>query len=1065
MIDIFDKLNAAYGDNTLADSDQIKDKKFGKKQDVLNKEILDPDDPNSLKSKVDSFNGIVIDPDNVVSTDKSDIEVGSSKIPTGNAVAGALSDAVLKAGVFDISAYNLTNDQPTPYADLEAALGNNGENVPKAVRKGGMQVKFIQGSVGSSDNKYVQARCMAQNFTTDVTQWQGVDDEPTAGSDNLVKSGGVRLSVEPTTFSNIPFVKKQGWRVRNGEVTEDLDGIVKYIEVKSGDKVRVALSNTSSFKSLYIGFCQGTPAIGTAVQEVANVIDKVSSMGMEYADVTIASNGYLLLSYFCSRLDYDSPADGRYSFVNLNALYDTYIPKYGLGFMTLNNANNPDPSVAAKIITNAPEGYVPTLGYPYVVRLYAVNTADNCTLNINNTGAKNLYYNGYRASSTNTWKEDTFVLLWHSGSEYYMFELDFDEVKTTINNLAPVYGVTVSNKYNGLLRELYLTGIDETKTYWLRNIQKNSTAWKLQIEGHWSGGSGTVLASVEITTEEGKKPFVRFVERNSSGISGYGIVDWNAIPDNTAFTTVDIDLITNRIANIDFSPTIKQYLSDDTLKEDVVLSNDVYTLAENIKAERDYFLNDTYADETSYADTSYLDSKLRDIPEGKHFLFVTDSHIGYDNGMALKETEIMDYVKAKLNAGAVVFGGDAVGQQDTPYKAAKELAVYSEDKFNAFGSEFLWCQGNHDANANTNSANSIPSTEIYKRTTKIMQRYGKAVFDEEGIAFIDTLGLSAANAAEAKAWMNLHYYYDDVKNKIRFIVIETGDGSNGGSIFGNAWDGYENITAYITFIGEALQSAPDGWDAVVVMHQLAPSGNFYIWFPNQGWERISRNGSADAYDSSKTYQVDEVCNILGDSENSYKSLAVQTGNFPAYQDEVELSPVTHTSIGDLYSLLSAFKKHTTATVRGDGSITQAARPVLYAFMNERIGNGVTFDFTNRTSGRAFTLSGHFHMDDAWVIQNSQSSVWRYKGKEYGQWDTILDNSILAIQTDRATINDQGSMAGSAKAPNGVSYPNNNAEVRIGTKNEVLFDIVTITPDNKVVCTRIGAGSDRIYDIP
>jgi hypothetical protein len=33
---------------------------------------------------------------------------------------------------------------------------------------------------------------MAQNFTTDVTQWQGVDDEPTAGSDNLVKSGGVK---------------------------------------------------------------------------------------------------------------------------------------------------------------------------------------------------------------------------------------------------------------------------------------------------------------------------------------------------------------------------------------------------------------------------------------------------------------------------------------------------------------------------------------------------------------------------------------------------------------------------------------------------------------------------------------------------------------------------------------------------------------------------------------------------------------------------------------------------------------------------------------------------------
>lgn len=95
-------------------------------------------------------------------------------------VAGCSGD-----GVFDISAYNLTDGQPTPYEDLAAALGPNGDNVPLSLRKGGMSVKFLR------DNKYIQARCMAQNFTTDVTQWQGVDDEPTAGSKNLVDSNGV----------------------------------------------------------------------------------------------------------------------------------------------------------------------------------------------------------------------------------------------------------------------------------------------------------------------------------------------------------------------------------------------------------------------------------------------------------------------------------------------------------------------------------------------------------------------------------------------------------------------------------------------------------------------------------------------------------------------------------------------------------------------------------------------------------------------------------------------------------------------------------------------------------
>ena len=99
----------------------------------------------------------------------------------------AVTDELNLIAVFDISAYNLTDGQPTKYADLAAALGTNGVNVPESYRRGGMTVKYVQ----SSDNKYVQARCMAQSFTTDVTQWQGIDDTPTAGSNNLVKSGGV----------------------------------------------------------------------------------------------------------------------------------------------------------------------------------------------------------------------------------------------------------------------------------------------------------------------------------------------------------------------------------------------------------------------------------------------------------------------------------------------------------------------------------------------------------------------------------------------------------------------------------------------------------------------------------------------------------------------------------------------------------------------------------------------------------------------------------------------------------------------------------------------------------
>ena len=50
-----------------------------------------------------------------------------------------------------------------------------------------MTIRYVQ----TNDNKYVQFRLMSDTFNTTVANWQGVDDVPTAGSNNLVKSGSV----------------------------------------------------------------------------------------------------------------------------------------------------------------------------------------------------------------------------------------------------------------------------------------------------------------------------------------------------------------------------------------------------------------------------------------------------------------------------------------------------------------------------------------------------------------------------------------------------------------------------------------------------------------------------------------------------------------------------------------------------------------------------------------------------------------------------------------------------------------------------------------------------------
>lgn len=98
-------------------------------------------------------------------------------------------DEISNKLIYDVSACN----NGAVFKSLQSLLSSSNLStlIPTSVRHGGMSIRFIQGSEQSSDNKYVQARCMAQNFSTDITQWQGVDETPTAGSQNLVTSGGV----------------------------------------------------------------------------------------------------------------------------------------------------------------------------------------------------------------------------------------------------------------------------------------------------------------------------------------------------------------------------------------------------------------------------------------------------------------------------------------------------------------------------------------------------------------------------------------------------------------------------------------------------------------------------------------------------------------------------------------------------------------------------------------------------------------------------------------------------------------------------------------------------------
>ena len=127
--------------------------------------------------------------------------------------------AAEEAIIFDVSAHN----DSAVFESLSALLNSSDLNtlIPTSVRHGGMSIRFIQGSISSPNNKYVQYRLTNQSWSIDVDDWQeigsakfltgekvseiGIDEEPTVNSENLVKSGGVYPTINSVNKSLIPI--------------------------------------------------------------------------------------------------------------------------------------------------------------------------------------------------------------------------------------------------------------------------------------------------------------------------------------------------------------------------------------------------------------------------------------------------------------------------------------------------------------------------------------------------------------------------------------------------------------------------------------------------------------------------------------------------------------------------------------------------------------------------------------------------------------------------------------------------------------------------------------------
>lgn len=198
---------------------------------------------NEEKSRVDSELRKKFAKENIVQElgDNED-KVVSQKCITNT--VSQLEQEQIQGGVYDISYHN--ND--AVFESLSTLLSSPNLNVliPISVRHGGMMIRFIQGSEQSSDNKYVQYRLMANKWSTTVSDWQGVDDEPIFGSENIVESGGVKKSIEQISdeVGNLALTKEY-------VNPSDFSGVII-------DGSRKVIKATSSFNSFIIRVAKGT---------------------------------------------------------------------------------------------------------------------------------------------------------------------------------------------------------------------------------------------------------------------------------------------------------------------------------------------------------------------------------------------------------------------------------------------------------------------------------------------------------------------------------------------------------------------------------------------------------------------------------------------------------------------------------------------------------------------------------------------------------------------------------------------------------------------------------------
>ena len=504
-----------------------------------------------------------------------------------------------------------------------------------------------------------------------------------------------------------------------------------------------------------------------------------------------------------------------------------------------------------------------------------------------------------------------------------------------------------------------------------------------------------------------------------------------------------------------------------------------------------------------YDNRSFLDRKIDNVPYGKHFIFVTDSHW---NNNSKKSNLLMDYVKTRLSIKKGIFGGDAVNAHSSKYSAANELSSYIDEFVSVFGQDSIICQGNHDGNWVGHTVHPdlnpydvlIDDSELYKRT--IAKCDSKICFDEVALSLVDKLPYSNADKEEIRCFLKYSYYVDDPDEKIRYIVLDTGVGS--ATQYRTLHSGYgSSIPLYYKSAIRFLSSVPSGYDVVIAGHMLvyynlafspiisafkAGVGNVNM---ERSWEwksvlgtdiyqcELDRDALASKTNGSEVFVKDDYKFY---SLYRYDNGWVKTGQLNAHfkSTEAELLASYQSPTVGQYTYVGESGTYVRYECTVEGTWTKTSDTVnnleikygnTSILINTILGvddsNILAFQtgFSKPFENRLFTLSGHWHFDSASYCMSRSDVTTSVNANEY---DGAVDYSTNPVLTNDAFLNivcDCDARNSSTDTEfKGISCK---GYVKTdGTITESSFNVITLTDDNKVVVTNFGSGADRIFNL-